>query len=106
MAKNSSEEIKFQNYVDGVKQKEISWKFFVDVMQDLSYSDINRLRNLNEILLMELTMNFSDIEKLKYLNEILLIQVKNYIQKVHECEMTENKIPYIYYKHFFPDFSH
>ena len=90
MAKNNSEEINFQNYIDGVKQKEISWKFFVDFIQDLSYSDKNRLRILNAMLLKELTMNFSDIEKLKYLNEILLIQFKKYIQKVHEFEMTEN----------------
>ena len=56
-------------------------------MQDLSYSDIYRLRKLNAILLAELTMNYSysDLEKLKYLNGILLIQLKNYI-----LEMAEN----------------
>ena len=53
--------------------------YFVDFIQDLSHSDINRLRHLNAILLMELTKNFSDIEKFKYLNEILLIQFKNAI---------------------------
>ena len=84
MAKNNSEEINFQHFVDGVKVKKISWNYFVDFIQVLSYSDIDRLRKLNAILLKELTMNFSDIEKLKYLNEILLIQFKTYI------EMTEN----------------
>ena len=57
MAKNNSEEINFQNYIDGVKQKEISWKFFVDFIQDLSYSDNTRLRILNAMLLKELTIN-------------------------------------------------
>ena len=90
MAKNNSQEINFQKFVDGVKQKQISWNFFVDFIQDLSYSNVNSLRILNAILLKELTMNFSDIEKLKYLNEILLIQFKNYIQNVHGYEMTEN----------------
>ena len=87
MAKSNSEEINFQLYVDGVKQKTLSWKFFSHLMQDLSYSDIYRLRKLNAILLAELTMNYSysDLEKLKYLNGILLIQLKNYI-----LEMAEN----------------
>ena len=84
MAKNNSEEINFQHFVDGVRLKKISWNYFVDFIQVLSYSDIDRLRKLNAILLKELTLNFSDIEKLKYLNEILLIQFKTYI------EMTEN----------------
>ena len=57
MAKNNSEEIDFQLYVDGVKQKTLSWKFFSHLMQDLSHSDIDRLRKLNAILLTELTMN-------------------------------------------------
>ena len=89
MAKNNSEEINFQHYVDGVKQKKLPWNFFIDLIQDLSYSDIKRLRTLNAILLMELTMNYSDIDKMKYLNGILLIQFKNYIQTKHDFEMTE-----------------
>ena len=92
MAKNNSEEINFQFFVDGVKQKQISWNIFVDFIHDISYSDIDKLRNLNEILLMELSsLNCSDIEKLKYLNTILLTGFKNHIQKEHaETEMTEN----------------
>ena len=79
MAGNNLEDINFQLYVDGLKQKKISWNFFLHFIQDLSYSDIDRLRILNAILLAELTMNYSDIEKMKYLNGILLIQFKNYI---------------------------
>ena len=90
MAKNNSEEINFQHYVDGVKRKKLPWNFFIDLIQDLSYSDISRLRKLNAILLMELTMNFSDIDKMKYLNGILLIQFKNYIETKHDDEMTKN----------------
>ena len=49
-AKNNSKEINFQHYVDLVKQKGMHWNLFVDVMQDLSYSDSGRLRRLNAIL--------------------------------------------------------
>ena len=90
MEKNNFEEINFQHYVDGVKRKKLPWNFFIDLIQDLSYSDISRLRKLNAILLMELTMNFSDIDKMKYLNGILLIQFKNYIETKHDDEMTKN----------------
>ena len=75
MAKFNYEEINFKTFVDGGKQKEISWKFFTTLMHNLSYSDIKKLRKLNAILLTELTMNYSDIDKMKYLNEILLIHI-------------------------------
>ena len=81
MAKNNSEESNFQLIIDGMKQQKITWSFFVDLIQNLSYSDIVKLRNLNAILLMELTMNLSDLDRLRYLNEILLIQFKNYIDR-------------------------
>ena len=90
MAKNNSEEINFQYYFEGVKQKKISWDFFFNFMQDLSYPDIDRLSNLNKILLKELTMNYSDEDKLKHINEILLIQFKNYIHRENTFETTEN----------------
>ena len=89
MAKNNLEGINFQQYVDGVKEKKHSWKFFVSVMQDLTYHNIHRLKNLNNILLTELTLNYSDIDKLKYLNGILMIQFKNLIQKDCEFENSE-----------------
>ena len=53
MARNNSEEINFQLIVDEMKQKKISWTFFVDLMQNLSHSDIKKLRKVNAILLME-----------------------------------------------------
>ena len=81
MAKNNSEEINFQFFIDGMKQKKITWNFFVDLIQNLSHSDIDKLRNLNTILLMELTMNFSDLDRLRYLNEILLIQFRTFIDR-------------------------
>ena len=91
MAGNKSDEINFQQYVDGVKERKLSWQFFIAVMQDLSYSDIKRLRILNAILMTELTMNYSDMDKQKYLNEILLIQFKNHIQReYYDFEMSEN----------------
>ena len=83
MAKNNFDEINFQHYVDAVKQKRIDWNMFIDFIQDLSYSDRNRLRILNAILLTELTVNFSDLDKFKYLNVILLREFKNHIQKEH-----------------------
>ena len=83
MAKNSYEQIDFQQYVDGVKQQEISWKFFTALMKDLAHRDIKNLRILNAILLTELTIDYSDIDRFKYLNGILMIQFKNYIQREH-----------------------
>ena len=53
MAKSNSEEINFQFFVDGVKEKKMSWNFFIDTMQEQSYSDIKKLRLLNAILLTE-----------------------------------------------------
>ena len=94
MAQNNSKEINFQHYVDGVKEKKITWNFFTDLMEDLTYCDIERLRTLNAILLMELTMNYSDIDKMKYLNVILLIQFKNYVQTKHKSfKLTEHDYP-------------
>ena len=91
MAKNISEEIDFYQYVDGVKQRKLSWKLFIALMQDLSYKNINRLRKLNAIILTELTMNYSDLDKFKYLNEILMIQFKNFIEREDaNFKITEN----------------
>ena len=39
MAKNKSEEINFQQYVDSVEQKQISWNIFINLLQDISNSD-------------------------------------------------------------------
>ena len=70
-----SEEIDFQHYVKAVKREEITLNIFIDLIEDLSYSDINRLKKMN---LMELTSNFSDLaDGMKYLNAILLKEFKN-----------------------------
>ena len=50
-------------------------------IEDLSYSDIKRLKIFNAILLMELTMDYTDLERLKYLNIILLNEFKKSIQE-------------------------
>ena len=89
MAQNHSEEINFQHYVDLVKQHKFPWNIFIDVMQDLSYADRNKLRILNAILLKELTMDYSDMDKLKYLNGILLMEFKNYVHREQNIEMTQ-----------------
>ena len=43
MEQNNSKEINFQHYVDGVKEKKITWNFFTDLMEDLTYCDIKKL---------------------------------------------------------------
>ena len=75
-SRNNSEEINFQPYIDTVKNGEIPWNIFVKTMEDLSYSDIKRLKCLNAVLLLELTMSHSDMDRLKYLNKILLKELK------------------------------
>ena len=62
---NSSEDIDFQNYINSVKKHKIPWDIFENVMKDVAYSNINRLKLLNAILLSELTTNYSDIDRLK-----------------------------------------
>ena len=80
----SEDDINFQTYVNEVTDGKIRWNIFVNLMKDLSYSDIDRLKKLNTTLLTELTINFSPMDRLKYLNEILLRELKNLIQKVEE----------------------
>ena len=73
----ASQEVNFQFYF---KQKEITWHGFVKLMEDLSYSDVNRLKYLNAILLTELTVSNSDMDRLRYLNVILMNKFKESIQ--------------------------
>ena len=89
MAKKNSEEIDFQRYIDAAKHKKIPWDIFIDLMQDISFTDVNRLRHLNATLLNELTYNCSNIDKLKYLNGILLTEFKKHIQGVNDLEISE-----------------
>ena len=86
----SEDDINFQTYVNEVTDGKIRWNIFVNLMKDLSYSDIDRLKKLNATLLTELTINFSTMDRLKYLNEILLRELKNFIQKVEERDINEH----------------
>ena len=87
MSNKSSRGFNFQHYVDAVKQNEMSWNIFQDLVQEISHSDIDRLKILNAILLTELTINDSVLERLKYLNIILLTEFKNHIQRVDGFEI-------------------
>ena len=92
MSQKNAEEINFQYFVGLVKQNKLSWNTFIDVLQDLSNSDLDRLKNLNAILLTELTMNYSNLDRMKYLNGILLFQFKNHIEKESSFEVTQNEV--------------
>ena len=76
----SNQGFNFQYYVNSVKEKEIPWHVFEKLMEDFSYSDVNRLKCLNAILLTELTISNSDMDRLKYLNVILMAKLKDSIQ--------------------------
>ena len=89
-SKNTAEYLNFQYYVDKVKQKKIPWSVFMKLMEDLSYSDVNRLKYLNAILLTEVTVSYSDIERLKYLSVILMAKFKDFIQ-ADDDEVSENE---------------
>ena len=78
-AKNSKSEddINFQTYVSEVTDGKIRWNIFVNLMKDLSYSDIDRLKKLNATLLTELILStkfHSDIFVYPYLKNLLLTQ--------------------------------
>ena len=90
---NSSEEINFQSYIDSVKQWKTPWKIFENFMKDLTYSNFDKLSQLNTILLTELTRNFSDLEKSKFLNSMLLTELKYSIESKAKFEIVENEIP-------------
>ena len=65
-------QMNFQPYVDKMKKKKLTWNIFVKLMKDFFYSDIDKLKHINAILLTELTMSYSDMDRLKYLNVLLL----------------------------------
>ena len=82
-----------QYYVDTVKlvkQKEIPWHVFAKLMQELSYSDVNRLKYLNAILLTELTVSHSVMDRLIYLNVILMGKFKDCIQIDNDTNLEIN----------------
>ena len=84
---DSEDAVNFQYYVDIVKQKKMHWDVFLKLMEDLSHSDIERLNQLNAILLTELAISSSDMDQLKYLNVILMTNFKDSIAGI---EMSDN----------------
>ena len=88
---NSSEEINFQTYVESVKQRKIPWNIFEKLLKHFIYSDIERLKFLNAILLRELTKNYSEIDRSRYVNSILLTEFKEFIQR-DENEYIEDSV--------------
>ena len=82
MSNKSSLENNFQNFVEAVKQRQMTWNIFQNSVEDFSHSDIYRLKLFNAILLTELTTNYSDLDRLKYLNIILLTEFRNHIQRI------------------------
>ena len=89
-SRHTSQDFNFQYYVDRVKQKEMHWHVFVKLMEDLSYSDVQRLKYLNAILLTELTVSYSVMDQLKYLNVILMGKFKDFVQIDDVIEVSEN----------------
>ena len=89
----ANQDFNYQYYVDTVKlvkQKEIPWHVFAKLMQELSYSDVNRLKYLNAILLTELTVSHSVMDRLKYLNVILMGKFKDCIQIDNDTNLEIN----------------
>ena len=74
----NSPQINFQSYIDTVKEDKISWNFFINLMRDLSHTNIDRLKTLNEILLNELKISIdekrykSPTEKIENFKEIYI----------------------------------
>merc|ERR1739836_166424 len=89
MSNQNSLENNFQNYVEAVKKRQMSWNIFQNSVEDFSHSDIYRLKLFNAILLTELTINYSDLDRLKYLNIILLTEFRNHIQRIQIQSMVE-----------------
>merc|ERR1739836_306677 len=89
MSNQNSLENNFQNYVEAVKKRQMSWNIFQNSVEDFSHSDIYRLKLFNAILLTELTINYSDLDRLKYLNIILLTEFRNHIQRIQIQSIAE-----------------
>ena len=87
---HTSQDFDFQYYVDMVKQNEIAWHVFEKLMKDSSYSDVNRLKYFNAILLNELSISKSDMDRLKYLNVILMGKFKDCIQIDNDTNLEIN----------------
>ena len=88
--KTNSREISFQLHIEALKEQKIPWNTFANLMEEFIYSDMDRLKHLNAMILTELTVSYSDMERSRYLNAILLKELKNLIEKEYVSEITEN----------------
>ena len=90
-------QINFQSYIDIVKEDKISWNFFISLMRDLSHTNIDRLKTLNEILLNELKISIDEKrhknapEKIENFKEVY-IQYDGTKKVEPNYENVENKI--------------
>ena len=93
----NSDEISFQIYIDAVRGKKIPWNTFLKLMKDFYYPALERLKDLNTMMLIELTKSYSDLERSRYLNAILLTELKNSIEEENVVEnsdeIIQRKIP-------------
>ena len=56
-------EISFQFYIDALKDQKIPWNTFVQFIEEFFFSDIEKLKYLNAMILKELTLSYSDRER-------------------------------------------
>ena len=84
--RNNSDEITFHLYVDAVIEQKIPWHTFTKWTKDFYNSDMGRLKHLNAMILMKLTVSYSDMERSTYLNAILLRELKKSILKMNMSE--------------------
>ena len=62
----------YQLHINAIKEQKMPWNSFVELMEDIFYSDMDRLKLLNALILTELTISYSDMERSKYLNTMTL----------------------------------
>ena len=90
-SQNNPHKISFQLHIDAVKEEKITWNSFVQLMEDFFYSDMDRLKHLNEMILTELTGgSYSDIQRLRYLSAILLKELKISIDDKNEFKQEKD----------------
>ena len=77
---NISDNVDFESYIDAVKENQITWKFFIRLMDDLA-NNMNRQKLLISILLKEFK-NYMDLLKTKdFQNMESMIQDNSGIKK-------------------------
>ena len=80
-SKKNHHEISFELHIDALREQKIPWNTFVELLEEIFYSDMDKLKYLNALILTELTKSYSNMERSRYLNKILLKELKNLIQK-------------------------